>query len=263
MEGMLPHSLHITIISCFNCKMLINRLRFAARHIWCGEAFCRALEQRINSTKDNGYTRLNKQIKNDLKWWLTALKKLESGISFKYILYPRASCKYVMWTDAFVTETNAGIGGYNCSGNYFQYYFDIKAIFGKTTPPGINWFEMAAVVVALSIWGEKYRLNSVRIWCDNAPTVGQISKRSAPFHREDLMSLIRLLCKNSIETEYHFYIEHIKGETNKTADALSRFSDNPFQWLSTEERTKIDSKPTECSFVTKQLVSCYLNNVKQ
>ena len=75
------------------------------------------------------------------------------------------------------------------------------------------------------------------------------------------MCLIRLLRKNSIEMEYHFYIEHIKGETNKIADALSRFLSNPFQWLSHKEQANIDSKPTNCSFITKQLVSCYLNNV--
>ena len=119
---------------------------------------------------------------------------------------------------------------------------------------------MAAVVVALSIWGKQYHLNSVQIWCDNAPTVGQISKRSTPFQREDLMSLIRLLCKNSIEGEYHFYIEHIKGETNKTADALSRFMNDPFQWLSDQARSKIDNEPTPCSDVIQQIVSCYLYN---
>ena len=48
-------------------QSLNGRLRFAARHIWCGEAFCRALEKRINKTKDNDYTRLTKQIRNHLK----------------------------------------------------------------------------------------------------------------------------------------------------------------------------------------------------
>ena len=237
-------------------QSLNGRLRFAARHIWCGEAFCRALEQRINNTKDGGYTRLNKQIKEDLIWWLSALNKLKTGIPFKYILYPRTFCKYKAWTDAFVTEEEAGIGGYNCFGNYFQYYFDVKKLF-KNKKPDINWFEMAAVVVALSIWGSKYRLSSVQIWCDNAPVVGQISKRSAPFRREDLMFLIRELCLNSINTEYHFFIEHIKGEKNKTADALSRFIRQPFQWLPSSERANIDSTATDCSFICNKLVSSY------
>ena len=158
-----------------------------------------------------------------------------------------------------MTDTAAGIGGYNCSGNYFQYYFDLKQIF-KGKKPDINWFEMLAVVVALHIWGPKYHLSSVQIWCDNAPAVGQISKRSAPFKREDLMSLIRVLCLNSINKEYHFYIEHIKGEKNKTADALSRFIKQPFQWLSSTERSKIDATPTDCSFICNKLVSRYLSN---
>ena len=119
---------------------------------------------------------------------------------------------------------------------------------------------MLAVVVALFIWGSKYRLSSVQIWCDNAPVVGQISKRSAPFKREDLMFLIRELCLNSINTEYHFYIEHIKGDKNKTADALSRFIKQPFQWLTSTERANIDTNPTDCSFVCNKFVSCYLNN---
>ena len=52
-------------------QKLNGRLRFAARHIWCGQTFCRALEERINNTKDGDCTRLNKQIISDLQWWLT------------------------------------------------------------------------------------------------------------------------------------------------------------------------------------------------
>lgn len=118
---------------------------------------------------------------------------------------------------------------------------------------------MAAVVVALSIWGSKYHLSSVKIWCDNAPVVGQISKRSAMFKREDLMTLIRSVCLDSIDTEYHFYIEHIKGEKNKTADALSRFIEEPFQWLADAERTNIDATATDCSSICNKLVLSYFN----
>ena len=76
------------------------------------------------------------------------------------------------------------------------------------------------------------------------------------------MSLIRELCLDSIDTEYHFYIEHIKGEKNKTADALSRFIKHPFQWLPDAERTKIDKTACDCSAICDKLVSSYLNNCR-
>lgn len=230
-----------------------GKLRFAARHIWCGATYCRALEERINSTKDNGYTRLNKQICADLQWWLSVLPKLSVGIPFEYILYPRKNCKYTMWTDAFVNSTTAGIGGYNCQGQYFQHIFDLKKDFKTVKKPDINWFEMAAVVIALIIWGNNYINSSVYVWCDNGATVGQISKRSAPFKRSDLMKLIRLVTKNSIQTGYHFYIDQIPGKTNKTADALSRFFKEPFKFLSKQIRAKIDKKPTCC---VSGVISC-------
>ena len=240
-------------------ESLNGRLRFAARHIWCGEAYCRALEAAINRTKDGGYTRLNKRIKADLRWWLKALNKLGNGISFKYILYPRESCNYTIWTDAYVDGGEAGIGGYNCDGQYFQHHFNLKQIFGDAKPPDINWFEMLAVVVAAHLWGDKYFEDSVHIWSDNAAVVGQISKRSAPFKRPDIKSLIDLLCFDSVEREYHFFIDHIKGEDNKVADALSRFFKQPFQWLSPTQQSNISPIATDCSEIVSHAISCFLN----
>ena len=123
-------------------------------------------------------SRLNKRICDDLNWWLKTLNKLATGIPFKFILCPRNICNYTMWTDAYVDGLTAGIGGYNCSGQYFQFRFNLKQHFcGCNLYPDINWFELAGVTIALLLWGNLYRHNSVRIWCDNAPSVGQLSKR--------------------------------------------------------------------------------------
>ena len=120
---------------------------------------------------------------------------------------------------------------------------------------------MAAVTVALLIWGSKYISKSVYIWCDNNPTVGQLSKRSVPFKREDLMKLIRIITKDSITTEYHYFIDWLEGKSNKTADALSRFYTQPFKNLSSVEQKNISSTPTNCLKAVQICIASYFKAI--
>ena len=117
---------------------------------------------------------------------------------------------------------------------------------------------MSAVVVALLLWGNKYKNNSVHIWCDNAPTVGQLTKKSARFHREDIMKLVRIICTDTLQQEYHYFIDHIKGVKNQCADALSRFYKQPFQYLSSKQQEIMDKNTTNCLNAVKLCVASYI-----
>ena len=139
---------------------LAGKLRFAARHIWCGAAFCRRLEWTYTRLKRESHrTRLNRAVRADLEWWIEALKNIEDGIPFDWILRPRNACSWTIWTDACRTEEEAGFGGLSSDGRWFQFKVDKSRFKGKV--PDINWCELAAVVVALRLWAPAHPMESV------------------------------------------------------------------------------------------------------
>ena len=242
---------------------LAGKLRFAARHIWCGAAFCRRLEWTYSRLKrDSHRTRLNRAVRADLDWWITTLKHIEEGIPFDWILRPRDSCTWTIWTDACRTEEGAGFGGLSSDGRWFQFKVD-KSRF-KGAVPDINWCELAAVVVALRLWAPAHPLESVHLRCDNAPAVGQMLKQSTVNSRPDIFALIRSALDYSLRHKYHYWIEHIKGEDNDPADALSRFYENPFEGverLCADLRPAMKDTPDDCDSLFEEYFDIYEREV--
>ena len=239
-------------------QSLVGKLRFICKHLWCGESFVRPIEVLLSKLKQDGHrTRLNAQSRACLNWFNDILSTFETGLEFKYIVYPRESCNFFMYTDAYLLpETGeAGLGGYNSIGNWFQFRVNVKTQFvGFKYKPDINWLEMAAVLVGLLLWGCLFKSDSVHIYCDNKPSVGQIVKRHGPLGRIDLFNLILEVTKVSFKERMHFYIEWLQGVKNGPADALSRFSKNPFKLLQNDLRERMDSLPSNC---VKQKNFCF------
>ena len=242
-------------------QSLAGKLRFAARHVWCGANFCRRLEWKFNQLKhDSHRTRLTKIVREDLEWWLEILDELKTGLSFDYILRPRNMCSWTIWTDACVDEESAGFGGLNSEGRWFQ--FKIPMTHFKKRRPKINWCELAAQTVALRLWAREHRHQSVKLWCDNMAAVQQLKKQSTGSDHPDIFALIRRACKESIKHRYHYWIDHIKGENNDPADALSRFYEDPFEGVERLQpglREKMTETPDEC----EKLFLCLFEEFEQ
>ena len=233
-------------------QSLVGKLRFICKHLWCGESFVRPIEVLLSKLKQDGHrTRLNAQCRACLNWFDDILYTFKTGLEFKYILYPRKSCNFFMYTDAYLLPDSkkgeAGLGGYNSVGNWFQFRVNVKVHFAKFKyRPDINWLEMTAVLVGLLLWGHLFESNSVHIFCDNKLAVGQIIKRHGPLGRIDLFNLILEVTKVSFKEKMHFYIEWLEGVKNGPADALSRFLPNPFKLLHEDLRMRMDSLPSNC-----------------
>ena len=150
-------------------QKLVGELRFAARHIWCGKANVRDLEILKDSLEfDFEHTRVRKDIRMRLMWFIHVLEALQVGISFEFILHPRKACQWRSTTDAFVNSREAGVGGYNCQGDWYQCRVDIQKEFGSAKAPDINWFELVAIVIAIRLWSHYWRSSSVLLESDNS-----------------------------------------------------------------------------------------------
>ena len=240
-------------------QSLGGKLRFAARHIWCGASFCRRLEWTYSKLRRGSHrTRLNRMIRADLQWWTDILEDLKEGIPFDWILRPRQACTWTIWTDACRTEEGAGFGGLSSDGRWFQFKVTKERFSGRV--PDINWCELAAVVVALRLWGPSHPCESVHLYCDNAPAVGQMAKQSATAARPDIFALIRSALRYSAKHKFHYWIDHIKGDDNDPADALSRFYKDPLagvERLCPDLRPRMEASADNCDSLFEEYFDTY------
>ena len=142
-------------------------------------------------------------------------------------------------TDA---STGIGVGGWTSDGDSFQHRWDQSCI-DKVINADIYWKETAGVCIAILLFGKKWFNENVLIHCDNQGAVFSIAKKSCKFHRDDVQQLIRTIFNNANKNKAWFRIEHIPGELNFTADALSRFYEN--KWRQ-DCQVAMNPQPTNC-----------------
>ena len=204
---------------------IVGKLRWVANIIVVGNAFVRRLEEKAHSVQNiRFWVKLDKETKRDIKWWLEVLNdQTLNKRSFQSILANPKNANFIISTDGATTK---GVGGFN---HKTLQAFQIlnSAIPDLNNQHDIQFLELYAIVLAASIWAPMWQGTSVTFLCDNLPVVFMVTKKRASFHRQDLMQLIRILCKIANQYSFHFWIEHLSTEDNKIADGLSRFTINP------------------------------------
>ena len=191
------------------------------------------------------------QLVNDLniiKWGLAFATN--TGISFDFFLKRRDVPDFVWYTDA--AGVHGGIGGYSHmpNGRWFQCaWSEIKGL--DVTNVCIQWKEMVAIVVALTLNIKSFRNKVIHIWCDNKPVVDMLIAFRATLSRTDLQGLIHRIARLLIQNNVHLWINHIDGEANNAADALSRFLPEPLKLVP----FKLHKKPLACKNLLQHLVT--------
>ena len=222
------------------CASFLPKLKALVRGVEVYAVTLKRLNQTLNVCAN---------LKNELKlikWGLHFAK--ERGISFDFFLKQRGVADIEIYTDA--AGVHGGIGGYThvSFGRWFQLRWTDLCSF-NTANIDIQWKEMAAVLVAIRLNIDLLRNKSVVLWCDNMPVVSMLISCRAKVQRPDLQSLIGRIAKLCIANNVHLWLEHIPGKDNKTADALSRFSPDPFNHLS----FSLAPKPTACLPIMQEL----------
>ena len=77
------------------------------------------------------------------------------------------------------------------------------------------------------LYHQKFQNKAITAYCDNESVVYMLINFRAKLVRPDLQALLREIAQILITNNIQLWIEHIPGEYNITADALSRFLPYP------------------------------------
>ena len=171
---------------------------------------------------------VNISLKRDIMLMMKALNiTAKRGTSFNFILDAKKSAELQIFSDA--TSRYGGIGAFleKEKAPWIQVHW--KEVSDASTLD-IEWKELAAIVVAIMTFKQQLRNKHILVWTDNDPVKWMLIKWRAKLDRPDLQGMIRFLAGLCIEYNINPWWEHIEGENNCTADALSRFKDNPWEY---------------------------------
>lgn len=207
---------------------LTGKIRHAAGQCKPLAAYARGIEWYGYEAKWHHHIYINKALREDIQFTMEALQfASKTGMSFDAILQPAIAIQVEGFTDA--TSIKGGIGGFinEPNGDWFQVHWTQVP---NTQHLDILWKELAAVVVMLDVCRERFRGKYVRIWTDNDPVKWMLIKWRADLKRPDLQAMIRWAAEICIYNQITPWWESLSSEENVTADRLSRFHNNPWQF---------------------------------
>ena len=192
-------------------QSLLGLMNFAAKVIVPGRAFMRRMYDLTRGLRSQRqHVRLNKEAKADIGAWSEFLQG-----------YNRSS----LFLD------NAWV-----SSNTLHLYTNAASSGGYAAVLGSNWFagawpeswrshniallELYPIVVAVQLWGQKWKNHCILFLCDNEAIVAVINKQTCL--DVYIMVLVRELVMSCLKYNILFKAKHIPGKTNIVADLLSR-----------------------------------------
>ena len=213
-----------------SCKLnelqsLIGILQFACRVIAPGRTFLRRM---INLTcgikQPYHFVKLNSGFYKDLSMWETFLKHW-NGVSLFLQPEQTTSLSLQLYTDASGT---IGFGGY-LAGQWFQSRWLPEQQLNKTTGISIEWQELYPIYLACRLWGSQWTAKRIVFFCDNESVVRILNQKTSKSPK--IMELLRPIVLCTLQHNFTFTAQHVRGIENGIADAFSRFQMNRFRQL--------------------------------
>ena len=210
-----------------------GQLNWVGQVIYPTKAFLRNLDLLIMRPVNwDQRIRLNKEVKNDLKFWYNIITSSRNNISFDYFLRDRKQANIHVWTDAALGKST-GCGGFSSKGDYFQISWNDFRKLWPWQPLDSSGPELFALVIFASFLFLKYPGESFYFHCDNQSAINMIINEKCHGRLKAHMALIRQFISLLFDTRSSFWIQHIPGVLNIEADKLSRYIPNPFDRLFT------------------------------
>ncbi|CAN2388360.1 RNA-mediated [Pristimantis euphronides] len=213
-------------------QAMLGRLSFACRIIPMGRVFSRRLAIATAGVKaPHHFVRIGKEHKEDLGVWSSFLKEFNGRT---LMISPTVeSAQWELYTDA------AGGMGY---GAFLGGKWSAESWPARWVADGLvrnlALLELFPIVVAVELWGDRFRNSKVRFHCDNMGVVmaiNQVSASSPPVVR-----LLRHLVLRCMSLNAWVVAIHVPGVSNVVADSLSRQQWGRFrQLVPTAEATGI------------------------
>ena len=196
---------------------LIGSLSHACKVIKLGRPFLRRLivlskrEKRLDH-----FVRLNADARSDIEWWFR-FADVWNGVSLMYRVSSKA-CSIVMMSDA---SGSWGCGAF-CGKKWFQLKWPTSLL-----EHDITFKELVPIVLAAAVWGKVWSAKNVKVWCDNSAVVDIVNKGDSK--ELEVVHLMRCLSFFKAKFQFSLFAEHVAGEKNDLADALSRNNSSYFR----------------------------------
>ena len=188
---------------------LLGYLSHAATVVREGRVFLRYLYNiQAESRSSHHYVHLDAEAKADLLWWTHFLQHW-NGTTF--FMQPAIPTEHI-FTDA---SGSIGAGGFWQPQRCFQLKWP-----GSWNETDIVVKELVPVVIAAALWGRRWYRAHVCFHIDNEAVVRIIQRQSG--RSSIIQHLLRCFYFYSALFQFSYSAEHIRGELNTAADALSR-----------------------------------------
>ena len=212
-------------------QSLTGLLNFACSVVVPGRAFLRRLiDLTIGIRSPYHYTKLNREVKSDLKLWQSFFASF-NGRSFFLEDVWDSSDKLELYTDA------AGSLGFGA-------VFGRKWCYGKWPNSwlhqNIAMLEFYPIVLSLHLWGHTMQNRCILFLTDNEALVYVINKQSC--RDKNLMFFVRKLVLICLQHNILFKAKHVRGVYNTLADSLSRLQVDTFKRLAP---VHMEGEPTD------------------
>jgi len=196
---------------------LIGQLSHACKVVKPGRVFLSRMIRLSTVAKQlDHHVRLNQAFRSDLEWWFRFLSKWNGVL----LIWDDQQPSYVVTSDAS--------GSWGCGAFWQSQWFQVQ--WPENFPSfHITVKELIPLVIAAAVWGRQWGKQHVQFKSDNAAVVSIINGGYSK--DQEIMHLMRCLHFLSARFHFRFTAEHIKGEYNTAADALSRDSLSLFQEL--------------------------------
>ena len=209
LKGLITRWLNKRAATKRELQVLTGHLSHAATVVRPGRTFIRGLiEASKIPTRSNHWVRLNGECQADLAWWNLFLEEW-NGTSM--MPPPQHS----------VISTSDASGSWGCGATSENHWFQLQwppRFTGSSHSIAVK--EMVPVVISAAIWGHMWKGKHVLFRCDNECVVSVLKHFSAK--EKHLAHLSRCLFFFAAFHKFTFSAEHIAGEDNTLADALSR-----------------------------------------
>ena len=211
----------VTVKQLQSLAGLLNFLQWA---IYPGRAFTRRVYAKISgktaTLKLHHHMRVDAELKNDCETWL---RFLQSNDMTNY-------CRLFIDLNKMITATDIQLfsdSSANAKLGFRGVYNNIEFFFGqwqsgyiKRLQPSIEYLELYAVCIGLTIWIHKFPNSRILLHCVNMSVVSMINKTSSGCRK--CMSLIRYLVLLGLKFNTRIFARHILGVRNELSDSLSR-----------------------------------------
>ena len=191
-------------------ESLVGKLQHAATVVQPGKSFLRRLFELLATTaKVHHHISLRGGARSDIPWWDTFLE-LWNGVS---IIPPsnRDLPTHHVFTDAAGKFSCGAVWDRLWLHNGWQIDLQLKAI---------ATLKLLPITLAAMVWGRQWSGSLVVVHCDNQAVVTIVN--SGYSKDRDIMHMIYCLFFIRAYWDFQLLAEHIPGEHNKAAEAISR-----------------------------------------